>query len=359
MSEFVLQTGQVIGGRFRVIRPLAKGGMSIVYLVQHQQLQSQHALKLMELRTAEVRSRMMQEGQVQSNLSHSNIVSVTDSFECEGRLALVMEYVEGHSLYTFLSAHEKMSLSQVEQVMRGLIQGLGYAHSHGLIHRDLKPANVLLQERSGLLIPKITDFGIVKVLDSFKNASSGHHTKTGTSMGTPAYTAPEQAEDPRAVTQASDIFSLGCILYEMVCGKPAFSARSSFGVQAKAAEAMFDDPRTVAPGWPERFYTAIERSLTPDPKERILNIDAFDNALFGGGTSSKNVQSMAPTLILEPKNVVLSEAEPMEPAEPEERSTRLKIGSIALFILLVGGLVVLLITLLSAFGCLAFLRGVV
>ena len=358
MSEFVLQNGQVIGERFRVIRPLARGGMSVVYLVQHIQLNSQHALKLLELKHKEVRSRMMQEGQVQSTLSHPNIVSVTDSFECEGRLALVMEYVEGHSLFTYLKEHGKLSLARVEELTHGLIDGLRYAHAQGLVHRDLKPANVLIQERDGRLIPKITDFGIVKVLDSFRDPEAMHNTNTGMSMGTPAYTAPEQADNPGSVTETADVFSLGCILYEMMCGQTAFVAKNAFGVRAKAAEAVFVDPRELVPGWPQRFYQVIDDSLAPDPLRRIPNIATFEQRLFGGSTSSVRPKSQAPTLILEPNSSTTNGDKDAAPAVPPP-APRTSVFTRVLFVLLFTAILVLLATLFSGFGCLAFLMRAV
>ena len=159
---------------------------------------------------------------------------------------------------------------------------MGYAHDQGLVHRDLKPANVLLAPMSGTTyLPKVTDFGIVKVLQSWQAERGGPATQTGVAMGTPAYMAPEQLESTRTVDARADIFALGCILYELVCGEPAFSGPTTLAVMVKAQEGEYVDPAEVAQGVDERFYKAIRSCLVPDPELRIPDCATLARVLAG------------------------------------------------------------------------------
>ena len=156
-----------------------------------------------------------------------------------------------------------------------------YAHERGLVHRDLKPANILLSRISGQFLPKITDFGIVKVLGDHSSPEHTPRTRTGIAMGTPSYMAPEQVINSKDVGPTADVFSLGCILHEMLCGQMTFDGSNVYAIIDKTRAGEYADPREVVPGLPERFYEVITRSLEPDETQRIQSCTEFEQILFG------------------------------------------------------------------------------
>ena len=190
--------------------------MAAVYLGRHAQLDSLHAIKVLFITAPQIRERLLREGRVQANLRHPNIVSVTDVLEVQGAPALVMEYVDGPALDAWLLEH-KPTIDEALWLFRGIVRGVSAAHERGVVHRDLKPANILLSRTNEGIVPKVTDFGLVKSVSDTKG-----HTQTGLALGTPEYMAPEQIRDASEVDQRADMFALGCILYELVCHRRAF-----------------------------------------------------------------------------------------------------------------------------------------
>ena len=197
---------------------LGEGAMAVVYRARHRELGSLHAIKKLKVTDGTVRERLVQEGRLQSSLQHPNVLSVTDLLSIDGCPALVMEYVHGPTLADFLKQH-RPSIEQCDALARDILRGVAAAHAHGMVHRDLKPGNILIAVTEDSLVPKIADFGLAKVIGK---PSSGPLTKSGVTMGTPAYMAPEQIQDFRSVDERADVFSLGAILYELVCGQPCF-----------------------------------------------------------------------------------------------------------------------------------------
>ena len=161
--------------RYCVGRELGKGGIAVVYMAKHAQLDSLHALKVVSAPGRSVRERLLQEGKVQSTLRHPNLVSVTDLVVYEGAPVLVMEFVRGPALSSFL-ANYRLTLVEADRIARGILEGMITAHRANVIHRDLKPANVLLAIQGQELVPKVADFGLVKIVDEEKHDShwGGH-----------------------------------------------------------------------------------------------------------------------------------------------------------------------------------------
>lgn len=238
----------------------------MVYRVRHVHLNTLHAIKILMAPSSAVQKRLMQEGRVQASLRHPNVVSVTDIAMFDGTAALVMEYIEGPPLNELLKTRE-MNLIQAIALGEGILQGVAAAHDHGLIHRDLKPANVMLAVESGAIIPKVTDFGLAKLSDQERNGDVTA-TKTGIAMGTPAYMAPEQFRDAKSVDQRADVFSIGAILYELLCGARAFKGGSFLDVYQQVAEGNFIPIAEHNPDIPMEMQVAIERALSVHPKER-------------------------------------------------------------------------------------------
>ncbi|MBW2257479.1 MAG: protein kinase, partial [Deltaproteobacteria bacterium] len=253
--------------RYTVEAPIGRGGMAVVYRVRHNQLGSVHALKVLTLPTDTIRARLLQEGRIQSQFNHPNLVNVTDVVEVEGSPGLVMEYVDGPTLAQFLDGR-RLALAQIDHLARGILEGAAAAHEHGLIHRDLKPANILLLVTPTALVPKIADFGLAKLL---RQPPGEGHTRSGAAMGTPSYMAPEQIRDSKTVDQRADVFALGAILYELATGRRAFVGNDTMEVFGAVTAGRFEPPRQLAPGLPERMERAILGALQVDPDARITS----------------------------------------------------------------------------------------
>jgi len=262
------QPGQVYD-RYTVEIPIGTGGMAEVYRVRHTRLDTVHALKLLMVPARSHMERLIIEGKVQASLRHPNIVSVTDVIDVDGAPGLVMEFVDGPSLKELLD-DRKLTLDQVDAIGTGIIAGMRAAHKKNMIHRDLKPANVMMAITEDGLVPKITDFGLAKILHREQDKNL---TKSGSTMGTPAYMAPEQFRDAKKVDYRADIFSLGALLYEVVTGKRAFASKDVFQVFAAIALGRFEDPQTIRDDIPERMINAINAALVSDPDERVQTCD--------------------------------------------------------------------------------------
>lgn len=268
----MLHEGQIINDRYVVDGIIAHGGMATVYLVRHEQLKSRHAVKVLDLPTANIRSRLLQEGRIQASLRHPNIVSVTDALEVDGHPALVMEYVDGPSLAEVLEEQGSIDLPTAEQWFTAMVGAVSYAHDRGLVHRDLKPDNVLMAPLSGGYLVKVTDFGIAKVVQEYMDErSEGHKTRTGTGMGTPAYMPPEQVTNAGQVDHRADIFALGAILYELVTGQRAFPGENLLSIYNASADGDFEPPGALVDDLPDRIVAAIEGCLEPNPDQRIAS----------------------------------------------------------------------------------------
>jgi serine/threonine protein kinase len=253
--------------RYVVEQLIGRGGMAVVYRVRHAQLGSLHALKVLTLQSEAVQERLMREGRAQSSLRHPNIVPVTDVVVANGCPALVMELVEGPSLAQLL-ASTRLTLEQSDLLARGILRGMAEAHRQGLVHRDLKPGNVLIALHDGELTPKITDFGLAKsVADTLGDGVDP--TKTGQTMGTAPYMAPEQVFDAKNIDARADIFSLGAVLYEMVTGEQAFSGDNQLVVFNAVIEGRYPPPTTLVEDLPPRMDSAIGAALTVDADERV------------------------------------------------------------------------------------------
>ncbi len=266
MSE--LELGDVVDNRYIVERLLGRGGMAAVYLVRHRTLGSFHAIKVLELDRPSVRKRLTREGAVQSRLKHANLVAVTDAIEIDGKAALVMEYVHGPNLAQVLE-RGRLGLDEVDAVVAGIFDGLEAAHRQNIVHRDLKPHNVMMAVEEYGIVPKVADFGLVKMLDEDGEASQ---TRTGMVFGTPEYMSPEQIKNAKGVDARADIFSLGVMLYEMVSGERPFGGGDLLETLARISTNDRKPLRELAPDAPERMVAAAERALVPDRENRVQTV---------------------------------------------------------------------------------------
>ncbi len=272
----LLAPGDVVD-RYRVIRELGQGGMAVVYLVEHTTLDTRHALKVLVQTSPAIRQRLIMEGRVQAKLKHPNLVAVTDVIDVDRNPGLLMEYVEGPSLRQWLSSTQP-DIQTAEEKFQAIVQGVARAHEAGIIHRDLKPGNVLLDAQAGLC-PKITDFGLAKALES--NSPALHETRSGMAMGTPSYMAPEQIRDAKTVDGRADVFALGCILYEMVCGQQAFRGKDALEIMNGVSNGDYASPLASIPGLSRRFVATIDGCLQIDRRLRIPDCSCLLRVLSG------------------------------------------------------------------------------
>ncbi|MEQ1507055.1 MAG: serine/threonine-protein kinase [Myxococcota bacterium] len=271
-----LDMGQVVD-RYTVERILGAGGTAMVYLVKHNRLGTRHALKVLTLTGQSIRDRMEREGQVQAKLNHLNVVAVTDQIDIDGALGLLMEFIDGPSLETALGRY-RLTMGDAETLFAGILAGVKAAHREGLVHRDLKPANVLLDRTPDGFVPKVTDFGLAKVLEQDVSIAN---TRSGIAMGTPSYMAPEQIRDARSVDQRADLWSLGCILYELTCRLRAFPGDEALAIYNNVVDGEFVPPRTLVPDIPDRIEQAILGCLQIDPDARIPSCEMLKAVIEG------------------------------------------------------------------------------
>jgi serine/threonine-protein kinase len=264
--------------RYTVDSIIGSGGTAVVYLVRHNQLGSAHALKVLSLSSGAIRERLLREGRVQAALQHANIVTVTDVLDIGGSPGLLMEHIDGPALDTAMKRF-KITLADALILFKGIVSGVRAAHRHGLVHRDLKPANVLLFRSAEGFIPKVTDFGLAKVLVG-RGAELGQ-TRQGIAMGTPAYMAPEQVRDARSVDQRADIFSLGCILYELVTRARAFPGDQALEIYNNIVTGRYTPPEELVPDLPDAVIQAIDGCLVLDRELRIPDTDTLIEVLAG------------------------------------------------------------------------------
>ncbi len=262
--------------RYEVLSVLGQGGMAVVYRARHVELGSEHAIKLLIAIKPQLQERLLQEGRIQARLHHPNLVRVHDVLRVEGRPALVMEFVDGPSLDVYVAAN-KLSIDTLERLFRGVCAGVAHAHANGMIHRDLKPANVLVHVVDGVPIPKVTDFGIAKVLEF---GDSGG-TSAGTAMGTPRYMAPEQIRDAKGVDARADVYALGSMLFELLSGRPLVDSVDLVGIYERAMKDEMPDLGDV-PDVPVRLVNTIRHALRGERRDRIPDAGALLKVLDTG-----------------------------------------------------------------------------
>ena len=282
-------------GRYRVERELGEGGMAVVYLARDLRHERSVAVKVLRPEiSAEIGAdRFLREIKMAAGLTHNHILPVFDSGESEGLLYYVMPNMEGLSLRHKLDRERQLSLEEALRITREVASALDYAHRHQVMHRDVKPENILLHEGAAL----VADFGIGKALSGDKSI-----TQSGISVGTPAYMSPEQASGDPSIDGRSDLYSLGCVLYEMLAGEPPFTGPTSQAIIAKRFVSPVPSVRTTR-DVPEAVDAAVMRALSRTPVDRYRTGAEFADALLKllrtGSTSSptENKSVTAPKAI--------------------------------------------------------------
>ncbi|MGA7704262.1 MAG: Stk1 family PASTA domain-containing Ser/Thr kinase [Solirubrobacteraceae bacterium] len=267
----VVEAGTIIDGRYRVSARLGSGGMADVYLAHDTLLGRQVALKLLHHRFAEDQEfveRFRREASSAAGLSHPNVVAVFDRGEWDGTYYIAMEYLPGRSLKAVVREHGALSPQDATDIVVQILLATRFAHKRGIIHRDIKPHNVILDEEGRA---KVTDFGIAR-------AGASDMTLTGSIMGTAQYLSPEQAQG-HAVSESSDLYAVGVVLYELLTGQVPFEGESPVTVALKQVSVEPTPPSVLNPAVTPALEAVVMRSLAKDPAGRFANADEFIAAL--------------------------------------------------------------------------------
>jgi serine/threonine protein kinase len=265
--------GDVIAERYELLEICGTGGMSTVYKAHDQLLERNVALKVLHPHYGddeEYVERFRREARAVAQLSHPNIVTVIDRGEADGHQFIVFEFIDGENLKELVGRTGPLPVRRAIELGIAVADGLAFAHEHDLVHRDVKPQNVLL---NGDGEAKVTDFGIARSLDVEHGV-----TQTGTVMGTSNYLSPEQASG-KQVTPATDVYSLGVVLYELLTAEVPFPGDNFVAVAMKHLNDPPPDVLERRPDVPLRLASAIDRALEKDPARRFASMDAFANEL--------------------------------------------------------------------------------
>jgi tetratricopeptide (TPR) repeat protein len=291
-----------LADRYRVERELGRGGMATVYLARDLRHDRPVALKVLrpELAASLGPERFLQEIRIAARLQHPHILPVHDSGETAGRLWYTMPYVEGESLRQRIGREGQLPLDQAVRVAIQVLSALGYAHGHGVIHRDIKPENILLEGDEAV----VADFGVARAITA---AGEDRLTETGLALGTPAYMSPEQAAGSRELDGRSDLYALGCVLYEMLAGQPPFLGITVQQLLARHAMDPVPPLRTVRATVPEALEQSVRRALAKVPADRFRTAAEFTQALAAPRETAV-VSSSRPRLHVRRRTVALAAA---------------------------------------------------
>jgi hypothetical protein len=274
VSAVVARLSAALADRYRIERELGAGGMATVYLAQDVKPDRKVAVKVLRPELAAVlgAERFVVEIKTTAALQHPHILPLFDSGSADGFLYYVMPYVEGETLRTKLDRETQLGIDEAVRITRDVADALDYAHRHGVIHRDIKPENILLHDGR----PMVADFGIALALSA---AAGGRMTETGLSLGTPHYMSPEQATAEKELTARSDIYSLGCVLYEMLTGNPPHTGASAQQIIMKIVTEEAAPVTRLRKSVPPNVAAAVAMSIERLPADRFISARAFAEAL--------------------------------------------------------------------------------
>jgi len=278
MTELLPRIQAALAKRYAIQRELGHGGMAVVFYAEDRKHHRPVAVKVLrpELGAVIGSERFLREIEIAAQLTHPHILPLYDSGAAVGLLYYVMPYVEGESLRDRLEREKQLPLDDALQIAREVADALSFAHSYGVVHRDVKPENILLEAGHAV----VSDFGIAHAITA---AGARRITQTGVALGTPAYMSPEQAAAETELDGRSDVYSLGCVLYEMLAGQPPFTGPT---LESVVHQHLTADPPPVSslrPTVPAEVRGAVARALAKTPADRFTTAAAFAEALTARG----------------------------------------------------------------------------
>jgi len=289
MSDPISRLNKALEGRYRIERELGAGGMAIVYLADDLRHDRKVALKVLRPELAAIvgADRFLSEIKTTANLQHPHILPLFDSGEADGFLFYVMPFVDGETLRDRLDREHQLPVDEAVRIATGVAGALDYAHRRGIIHRDIKPANVLIHDGQ----PVVSDFGIALAVSA---AGGGRMTETGLSLGTPHYMSPEQASADRDLSARSDVYSLGCVLYEMLAGQPPHTGPSA---QSILVHILTEEPTPLGKlrqTVPPNVAAAVAKAIEKLPADRFESAADFRGALEDAGFTYEGAHVTSP-----------------------------------------------------------------
>ena len=267
VDDVDLAIPEILGGRYQIEHEIGRGGMALVYVARDLKHARAVAVKVIrpDLAASLGRTRFLREIEIAASLRHPNIVPLYDSGDADGMLYFVMPFEEGPSLRTRLDQGGPLPVSQCLNVLRDIARALAYAHEHGVVHRDVKPDNVMMSGGAAV----VTDFGIAKAVHAAQSdAPTGTLTKPGAGIGTPAYMAPEQAVGDPATDHRADIYSFGCLAYELFAGHPPFHDLPTHEIIAAHVGTKPVPLSSESAAVPESIAGLVARCLEKSPAAR-------------------------------------------------------------------------------------------
>jgi eukaryotic-like serine/threonine-protein kinase len=316
MDDTPPRLAEALADRYRLERELGSGGMATVYLAHDLRHDRSVAVKVLRPELAAVigADRFLAEIKTTAALQHPHILPLFDSGQADGFLFYVMPLIEGESLRDRLNREHQLPVEDAVRLAKEIGSALDYAHRHGVIHRDIKPENILLHDGAAL----VADFGIALAVS---HAGGNRMTETGLSLGTPGYMSPEQATGERGLDARSDVYSLGCLLYEMLAGEPPHTGPT---VQAVIAAVVTKEPERLSVrrrSVPANIDAAVHKALAKLPADRFASADAFVRAISdpASGAATAAISGFAPAAA----------------AAPAKRSRRTTLLAAALMLLLI------------------------
>ncbi len=280
---------RVFEGKYRLDERLGGGGMGTVYRATHLLIDRPVAIKVLSQRfvgDSTAKQRFRREARAAGRMHHPNAVSVTDfGATADGYLYIVMELLEGQTLRDLLAREAPLDIARVVSIMLQTCAAVSAAHDVGLIHRDLKPANIFIEQRANTpAVVKVLDFGVAKFAVE-EQADDDYQTLTqvGAIIGTPRYMSPEQCSGSGGVTPASDVYSLGIILYEMLSGVVPFNAETPLAIALRHVSHTPRPLREIVPDVPEKLAAIAHKALAKHPGERYADANELRRAIFAAG----------------------------------------------------------------------------
>jgi serine/threonine protein kinase len=279
-SELRAHVERVLTAHYELETEIGRGGMGIVYRARDRRLKRHIAIKVLPPELAfrsEIRSRFLREAETAASLNHPNIVDIYTVDELEGLVFFVMAYISGDNLAKRLHERGVLEVEETRRILREVADALAYAHERGVVHRDIKPDNIILDAESGR--PMVTDFGIARAVTE---GGDSRLTATGMAIGTPAYMSPEQAAGERQIDGRSDLYSLGVVAYQMLCGEPPFTATSTPAMLVKHISERPTPVEQRRHEVPRDLARAVMMLLEKDPANRFPSASALVAALDTG-----------------------------------------------------------------------------